>query len=349
MISETLKNSETMKIEYLNRTDLETCEMAFKDIIDRYSEVFRSVEEELLKLFNSEVSLIPVIGRYIVEGGGKRIRPLLHILSAELLNFRGEERIEVSAIIESIHTASLLHDDVIDNANMRRGKKTAHRIWGNQTVILLGDFLYSNALKRAVALKNQRIMETLSTATTLMTEGEVFQLSMAGNPDINEEDYLKIISAKTGALIAAACKLGGILSRSGEDSINVLDNFGMKVGMAFQMVDDILDYISDEDEFGKNLGKDIEEGKITLPLIYLKNIADGDIKIRLIEIIKNGTEEDDLTWLKEQLVRYNCIESAYRKAESLIEEAKKSLEVFENSNPKKDLITIADYALKRRH
>ncbi len=338
-----------MKIDYLDKTSIDTCEMAFQDIIERYRNILTLVERELLKLFESEVSLIPIIGRYLIEGGGKRIRPLMHIVCSELLHFRGEERIKISAIIESIHTASLLHDDVIDNAKMRRGKKAAHHIWGNQTVILMGDFLYSNSLRKAVELKNQRVMETLSIATTQMTEGEVFQLTMAGNPDINEEDYLRIISAKTGALIAAACRLSGIISDSGEEIINILDTYGMKVGMAFQMVDDILDYISSEDEFGKNLGKDIEEGKITLSVIHLKKNADGAVRERLRNIIKDGIEDGDLEWLKEQLLRYNCIESAFRKAEELIREAKEAIEVFEDSVSKNDLFKIADYALMRRH
>ena len=242
-------------------------------IFKSYETELRITEQKIKDLFNSPVITIPLIGKHILEGGGKRLRPLILILSSELAHYRGDDRLTLAGIIESIHTASLLHDDVVDGADKRRGKVPAHSVWGNQIVILVGDFLYANALRLAVLQKKQEVMEALSEATTRMTEGEILQLAKTGDPDITEEDYLNIISAKTGALISAACKIGAVLGSLPEEKKNALARFGMKTGIAFQMADDVLDYMADEGELGKRLGKDLKEGKITLPLIYLLKTA----------------------------------------------------------------------------
>ncbi len=323
-------------------------ELTFNSIIEHYKEDLLKVEEELLTLFRSDVPVLPVIGKYIVEGGGKRIRPLFLLLSAELSGFRGEERIKLAAIIESIHTASLLHDDVIDNARMRRGKTAAHHIWGNQIVILVGDYLYSNALKEAVSFRNQEIMEALSEATTFMTEGELFQLNKIADPGITEEDYIRIVSAKTGALISSACRIGGILGNLSEKEKEALSRFGMQVGIAFQVSDDILDYVSDENQFGKNLGKDLEEGKITLPLIHLLQKVDKKESEQIIKIIKEGPQDGDLSWLTEKLKEYNSIESAMDKAREIIIDAKKTLSIFPDSSVRDELFYLADYSIIRK-
>ncbi len=324
-------------------------ELTFQTLTDLYREELIRIERELLSLFRSDLPLLSVMGRYIIEGGGKRIRPLFLLVSSELAGFRGEERIRLAAIIESIHTASLLHDDVIDNAKIRRGKTAAHHIWGNQVVILVGDFLYSNALKEAVSFKNQEIMEALSEATTAMTEGELFQLSKVADPGITEEDYIRIISAKTGALISSACRIGGILGNLPTRQKRALADFGMKVGVAFQISDDILDYTSDEREFGKNLGKDLEEGKITLPLIDLLKRAKEEDVTRIKEIVKGGANDGDLEWLIEKLREYNSLTNAYMKAKRLVEEAKAELSaVFSDSEALQELLFLADYSIMRR-
>lgn len=323
-------------------------ELTFDSITEHYKEDLLRVEKELITLFRSDVPILPVIGKYIVGGGGKRIRPLFLLLSAELSGFRGVERIKLAAIIESIHTASLLHDDVIDNARLRRGKTAAHHIWGNQIVILVGDYLYSNALKEAVSFRNQEIMEALSEATTSMTEGELFQLNKIADPEITEEDYIRIVSAKTGALISAACRIGGILGNVSKEKKDVLAAFGMKVGIAFQMSDDILDYVSDEKDFGKNLGKDLEEGKITLPLIHLLKRADRKEIEHIIKIIKEGPQDGDLSWLIGKLKEYSSIESAMDKARAIIRDAKKTLSIFPDCPVRDELFSLANYAIMRK-
>jgi octaprenyl-diphosphate synthase len=321
--------------------------MNLEEVFGLYDPQLRIVEDRLKDLFKSRVFTIPLIGKYILDGGGKRLRPLILILSAELAGYEGDAHLTLAGIIESIHTASLLHDDVIDGAETRRGKSPAHSIWGNQVVILVGDFLYSNALRLAVMHKSQRIMETLSEATTRMTEGEILQLVKTGNPDITEKEYLDIISAKTAVLISAACRIGAILGSLPEDRENALARFGMKTGIAFQMADDILDYMADEAELGKCLGKDLKEGKITLPLIYLlKTVADTEIE-EVRGIIKDGFKKRGLKRMLKLFVKYNAIELSLRKAQDLIADAKTELAVFPDSSVKDALFKIADYTLVR--
>jgi octaprenyl-diphosphate synthase len=232
-------------------------------------------------------------------------------------------------------------------AEMRRGKPTSNSVWGNQVVVLVGDFLYSNALKQAVAQKNQRIMETLSEATTRMTEGELLQLNRIGDPDMTEEDYIEIISAKTGALISAACRIGAILGGLSSDKEIALAVFGMKTGIVFQMADDILDYMAEEGELGKKLCKDLEEGKITLPLLYLLRSADGEEISEIKKIIKDNFTGEGADRIMALLKKYRSIDESLKKARSLVEEAKAELSVFADGPAKEALLAIADYSLYR--
>lgn len=321
--------------------------MNLQDVFDLYEARLQIVEQKIRELFQTKVPVIPLIGSYIISSGGKRMRPLVHLISAEISGYKGEAHLEIAGIIESIHTASLLHDDVIDMADVRRGKPTANSVWGNQIVILVGDFLYSNALRIAVLQKNQRIMETLSEATTRMTEGELLQLNRIGDPDIKEEEYTEIISAKTGALISAACRMGAILGGLPQEKENALAEFGMKTGIVFQMADDILDYMADEGELGKKIGKDLEEGKITLPLLHLLKVAEKDEVVGIKKIIEDGFSEKGLARILALVKRYRSIEASFKKAQSLIDEAKEVLCVFPDSQAKEALLSIADYSLRR--
>lgn len=321
--------------------------MDFKKIFNAYDSELRRVENSLNDLFKSNVFIIPLIGKHLIGSGGKRLRPLFLLLSARLSGYKGDAHIALAGIIESIHTASLLHDDVVDGAELRRGKPVAHSIWGNQAVILVGDFLYSNALKRAVAFKNQDIMEALSEATTRMTEGELLQLNRAGDPDITEEEYIEIISSKTGALISAACRIGGILGNVNADREDALARFGMKAGIAFQMADDILDYMAEESELGKRLGKDLGEGKITLSLIHLLKTATRSEKEEIKDIIKNGFSKERLSRILTLFRKYRAIEESFKKAKDLVDEAKAELLIFPSSPERDALLDIADYALSR--
>lgn len=323
--------------------------MNFTSLYKSYDDDLRDVEKALADLFTSSASLIPAIGLHIMRGGGKRIRPLFLLITASMLGYTGRSHIVLASILEAIHTASLLHDDVVDAAPVRRGQPTANSLWGNQVVVLVGDFLYANALREAVYQKNQMIMEHLSTATTRMTEGELMQLSKTGDPHVTEDDYLRIIAGKTGALFSAACGIGAILAGGDEQHINAVSDFGLKVGMVFQMTDDILDYGAEQELFGKKLGKDLEEGKITLPLILLRDLADTEERRELVEILTS-----DITDAKKNLLRihalfekYEILQKSMERAAAFTREANLCLSVFDNSHDTEELKILAEYALQR--
>ncbi len=322
--------------------------MTLDESFSSYADELGLVEKGLKAIFSSDALVLPLIGEHILGGGGKRLRPLFLLLSADLAGYRGDGRVMLASIIEAIHTASLLHDDVVDSAELRRGKRAAHKIWGNQIVILVGDFLYSNALRLAVLQKNQRIMETLSRATTMMTEGEILQLHRIADPEITEPDYFKIISAKTGALISAACRIGAILGGLEPEKEEALGRFGMKTGIVFQVADDILDYMADEKGLGKKLGKDLHEGKITLPLIHLLSVASDGEKAEIKDMTRNGVSGGkDLRKILRYFEKYNVIAESLKIARGLVSEAKAELGMFSNSPERAALLMMSDYALDR--
>lgn len=320
--------------------------MNFSSIFKNYEEELKEVEKELANIFKSEATLIPTIGEYIINSGGKRLRPLFLLLSSDLAGYKGYKRVILAAVIEALHTASLLHDDVVDEAELRRGKKSANRIWGNQMVVLLGDYLYAKALHLSVAQESLPIMEALSRATSQMAEGEILQLMKAGDPSITFEEYVKIITGKTAGLITAACRIAGLLAHLPQEKTKALTDFGYNLGIAFQMIDDILDYVADESELGKKLCKDLMEGKITLPLIELLKKAEE--KDEIVDIIKDETfSEENLSKILYYLKKYNSIASSMEIAKIYVEKAKKSLTIFPHSQYRQTLFQIADYILQR--
>jgi octaprenyl-diphosphate synthase len=334
--------------------------MKSEDIFGHYQNELKAVESGLLSIFDSAAVLIPLIGKHIINGGGKRIRPLFLLMAADICEYSGNDRILFGAVIEAIHTASLLHDDVIDEAETRRGKTAAHKLWGNQIAVLVGDYLYSNALRLALSRKNQKIMEALSEAATLMTEGEILQLQKTGDPGITIDEYYKIISAKTGILISAACRIGAILAGQPEYKEESLAQFGLKTGIAFQLADDILDYVAMQNDLGKKIGKDLEEGKITMPMIHLLRAAPETEKREVIKIIEEtaGTSsgnsvsgeqrEANLKRITALFVQYNAIEESFNTARGLVDEAKSALLQFPDSAGKRAILAMADYTLQRK-
>jgi octaprenyl-diphosphate synthase len=322
-------------------------QMQLQDVFDIYEGRMKLVETKIMELFRDRAPIIPLVSNYLISSGGKRLRPLFHLVAADIAGYGGGAHIEIAGIVESIHTASLLHDDVVDMADVRRGKPSANSVWGNQIVVLVGDFLYSNALRIAVLQKNQRIMEALSEATTRMTEGELLQLNRIADPEITEEEYIEIISAKTGALIAAACRMGAILGGLPRDSEEALASFGMKTGIVFQMADDILDYMAVEGDLGKKICKDLEEGKITLPMLHLLKSADREELSEIKRIIKNDLSDQGLKRILTLFKKYDAIGSSFEKARCLIEQAKAELAIFPDSPARESLLTIADYSLRR--
>ncbi len=230
-----------------------------------------AVNALIIKQLHSDVELVENIGHYIVDAGGKRLRPLLVLLMAKSLSYEGANHHSLAAIIEFIHTATLLHDDVVDMSALRRGRPTANANWGNAPSVLVGDFLYSRAFQMMVGIGEMRIMGILSNTTNVISEGEVQQLVNAKNPNVTEADYFSVIHKKTAALFEAACETGSVIAGADDDTQKMSRKFGYHLGMAFQLVDDVLDYEGDAETLGKNLGDDLAEGKPTLPLIYAMN------------------------------------------------------------------------------
>jgi len=237
---------------------------AFALCTDEFSLLDQCIREQL----NSDVMMIPAIGNYIIDSGGKRLRPLLCILSARLFDYQGQRHIPLAVVVEFLHTASLLHDDVVDSSDVRRGTPSANGVWGNQASVLVGDFLFSRAFEMMVENNQMDIMRLLSKASNTLAEGEVLQLVRTFHLGMTEAEYLQIIERKTAILFAAAAEIGARISEQDADVIQRMAEYGMCLGIAFQLMDDILDYTADEDELGKPVGHDLEEGKITLPLIH---------------------------------------------------------------------------------
>lgn len=320
-----------------------------QDILKEYQSDMERMESRIHQSLGTDVPLIQQVGKYILGAGGKRFRPLLHLLSARICGYKDHNAEYVlGGVVEFIHTASLLHDDVIDEAKMRRGRSSANSIWGNQASILVGDFLYSKALFHAVRLQNQRVMDVLSETTTTMSEGEVLQLMQIQNADMTEADYFRLVECKTGVLIAASCRLGAIISKAPLSQEDALTAYGKKLGLAFQITDDTLDYAADQKLLGKVLGKDLEEGKVTLPLIFLIQKSDAGEKERIRGILQaDAVTENDLAEVLALMTRYHAVEEALGVARALSDEAKAALAVFPESVHRRALMTMADYVVQR--
>lgn len=324
-------------------------DMTVDQIWKYYQHDLDSTEKKIAETLGTVAPAISAVGNHLLTSGGKRIRPFLAILCSKLFGTDGDRISTLACSVEFIHTASLIHDDVVDGARIRRGQPSAHSIWGNQAVVLVGDFLYANALRLANLLEHQKIMDALCTATAKMSEGELIQLSKKGNPDITEDDYMKIIQGKTAILMSAACRGGAVLGNASLQQEDALTSFGLNFGFAFQIVDDILDYMAEQDSLGKSLGKDLEEGKITLPMINLLKDANPEEANEVKEIL--GTErlsENNLSYIQQLMKQYKSIEKSYLEADTLLGKAKKELDVFGDSIEKRSLLTISDYVISRK-
>ena len=253
---------------------------------------FQAVDDLIRANLNSEVPMVEEIAAYLIEAGGKRLRPLLVLLCAKACGYQGSDHVKLAAVIEFLHTAMLLHDDVVDESNLRRGRKTVNAAWGNAPSVLVGDFLHSRAFEMMVDIGNIRVMEILSKATNVIAEGEVQQLSFIRNPATTEVEYMEIISRKTAMLFQAAAHAGAVLAGANEKTEHALRDYGLHLGIAFQMVDDQLDYLGTPEELGKNIGDDLAEGKVTLPLIVAMRNGQPDQKAFVEDAIRNGGVEN---------------------------------------------------------
>ncbi len=296
----------------------------------------------------SDVLLINQVADHIIAGGGKRLRPMLVLLAAHAAGYRGEDHVQAAAIIEFIHTATLLHDDVVDESDLRRGRSTANAVWGNAASVLVGDFLYSRAFQMMVELDRMRIMQVLADTTNRIAEGEVLQLMHVMNPDTDEAAYTRVIERKTAALFAAAGRVGAILAGRESRCEEALANYGHELGMAFQIADDVLDYTSDAATLGKNIGDDLAEGKATLPVIHALRHAGGE----RLERMRRAIAEGDTGALPEVLAAIHeagSIDYARLVAERHADAAGRALDAIEPGVFRDALAALARYALGRDH
>jgi octaprenyl-diphosphate synthase len=307
----------------------------------------REVDALIRHRLSSDVVLINQIAEHIIAGGGKRLRPMLHVLAARAAGYQGKEHAKLAAIIEFIHTSTLLHDDVVDESDMRRGRKTANALWGNAASVLVGDFLYSRSFQLMVELDDMRIMRILANTTNTIAEGEVLQLLNIGNADVDEAAYLAVIERKTAVLFAAATELGGVLGGLPDDQVASLRHYGMELGYAFQIADDLLDYVSDADTLGKNIGDDLAEGKPTLPLIYAMQTADPDQLKSLRHAIEHGGL-DSLDRIIAAIRDSGALDRVHDKAVAHALAAKEALATLPRSAHRDALAALADYSVERR-
>jgi len=306
----------------------------------------KSVDSLILKQLSSDVVLINQMGHYIVNNGGKRLRPMLLLLAAKTLGKIEHNHHILAAVIEFIHTATLLHDDVVDESELRRGKQSANAVWGNAASVLVGDYLYSSAFEMMVSTDIMRVMEILSKTTTAIAEGEVLQLLNCNNPETTEAKYLEVISRKTAILFSAATRLAAVVSQAGSEIEENLAQYGQHLGIAFQLIDDALDYKANKDELGKNLGDDLAEGKPTLPLIYaIKKGTQTEANI-IIDAIKNGKREA-FNEIYAIVKRTKAIEYTELRANEEAQKAMFSLKILPDNEYKRALLDLASFSVQR--
>ncbi len=306
----------------------------------------QAVDTVIRQSLHSEVSLINTIGEHIINGGGKRLRPALVLLSSGMFGPIKTPQYQLAAIVEFIHTATLLHDDVVDESSMRRGKSTANHLFGNAASVLVGDFLYSRAFQMMVKLQNMRVMEILSETTNIIAEGEVLQLLNIHNADITEQAYLKVIHFKTAKLFEAATRLGAVISKASQQDENALAQYGMRLGTAFQLIDDVLDLSGDVNQIGKNLGDDLSEGKPTLPLLIAMHQGSATEASTIRKAIQQGGLEE-LPAVLAAVKATDALKHVKKLAESEAKLAVEAIAYLPDSVNKQALIDLAEFAVKR--
>ena len=321
--------------------------MSFEIIKQLLAPDMSAVDGVIRTRLHSEVALVNQVGEYIVNSGGKRLRPALVVLSAKAFGYSGRFHHDLAAVVEFIHTATLLHDDVVDESELRRGRATASALFGNAASVLVGDFLYSRAFQMMVEVDNMRVMQTLADATNVIAEGEVLQLLNCNDANVDAANYLHVIHCKTAKLFEAAMRLGAILSGADEASEQAAAKYGMHLGTAFQLVDDVLDYSGDEQDTGKNLGDDLAEGKPTLPLIYAMRHGSED----QAAVVRVAIEQGDITRFADvlQVIKQTgALEYTRQQAQLEADMACAELVALPDTNYKQSLLQLANFAATRQ-
>jgi len=324
--------------------------MHIQEVFDLVRGDIQLMEDGFKKNLNSDVFLVSKVGEYILKSGGKRFRPMVLLLSARLCGYKGDKHIPLAGVVEFIHTATLLHDDVVDNANLRRGNASANTVWGEGASILVGDYLLSKAFSLAVLHGDMRILKVLSHTTTRMAEGEVLQLLKHSDAETTEKEYMEVVTNKTAVLISAASQVAGILGEVSLEKEVALANYGMGLGIAYQLMDDCFDYISTDEDLGKCVGNDLREGKVTMPLIYASKKATDAERALIKKAVESDELEDDK--LKEVITvinKYHGIEYTINRARLHIEDSRKNLDHFEPDSNRAALLALADYVIERTY
>jgi octaprenyl-diphosphate synthase len=322
---------------------------SLEEILKWVGDDLKKVDFEFRRNLISTVPIISAIGEHLLLSGGKRLRPILLLLSARACGYRGEAHISMASLIEFIHTATLLHDDVVDRAELRRGMESANAKWGNEACVLVGDFLFTKCFSLLVENGDKKVLQAISRATTLMAEGELEELIKTNDLTITEESYFSIIKRKTAALFSAATQVGAILGEASEEKERALLDFGMDIGIAFQLIDDSLDYTSREEEFGKKIGIDLQDGKITLPLIFtLRQCSEEESALIRGAVFTDPMTKQSFFQVVRIIEKYRGLTYTWEKAKEYVTKAKGHLHHLPVSREKEALLSLSDYVLERK-
>lgn len=321
--------------------------MNLEQINELTAQDMADVNATILEQLNSEVSLINQLGYYIISGGGKRIRPMIAVLAARAVNYTGKQHVTVAALIEFIHTATLLHDDVVDESDMRRGKATANAAFGNAASVLVGDFIYTRAFQMMTSLGSLRVLALMSEAVNVIAEGEVLQLMNCNDPDITEESYMRVIYSKTARLFEAAAQSSAILAEASPEQEKALQDYGRYIGTAFQLIDDLLDYSADGKTLGKNVGDDLSEGKPTLPLLHAMRNGNAEQSQLIREAIEQGNGRHLLEPVLETMRQCGSLEWTRQAAENEADKAIAALKALPESPWRSALEALAHMSVQR--
>jgi octaprenyl-diphosphate synthase len=321
---------------------------ALAQLFEPIREDLREVEREFARHVQSQVALIPTIGDYIQNGGGKRIRPAVLLMAARMAGYTGERAVLYASVLEFIHTATLVHDDIIDESQLRRGREAVHTRWGNHVTVLFGDFLYLKSMSLALSQDDLAIIRLLCDVTLRIVEGEIYQLTKNGDVDLTEAEHFEIVQSKTAYLFAGCARIGGMLGPITRDQQEALWQYGLNIGMAFQIVDDLLDFTGEEVALGKPVGGDLREGKLTLPVIHMRDrggLRGAALLRKVVEAREVSLDEWDE--IRTLLIQTRAIDYARRVASDYVERAKKTLYSFPSSDARDALMFLPDYVVSR--
>ncbi|MBR0573098.1 MULTISPECIES: octaprenyl diphosphate synthase [Pasteurellaceae] len=326
-----------------------TTQLSLEQIQALIKDDMQGVNQAILDQLNSDVVLINQLGHYIISGGGKRIRPLIALLSAKSLGYQGSDHITCAAFIEFVHTATLLHDDVVDESNMRRGKETANALFGNAASVLVGDFIYTRSFQMMTSVNSLDVLKVMSNATNVIAEGEVQQLMNCNDPDTTEQSYMQVIYGKTARLFEAATQCAAIISKATPQMEKALQDYGRYLGTAFQLIDDILDYSANTEKLGKNIGDDLAEGKPTLPLLHAMQQGNTAEASLIREAIEQGGKRDALDQILAIMQKYQSLDYVMQRAKEEAQKAVDTIRVLPDTEYKQALISLAYLSVDRNY